>query len=203
MRWAVAMVMLLTACSVPAPEPTPDLRPTVEALVNQRLAEKEQQALIDVAVQRQLESIRATPTPTLSPTATRIIPTPVPTGTPTPTPTPTPTATPRPSPTPDLRGLNWIDRELVTTGQLPLIPEWLFPPNTGQTLVFKTQLGDRVAQGQKIRLVGIPDWCTLKPTQRLKLMEYAVWLGNNIYDWLDEQYSIRAVWDRCPPAASY
>ena len=28
----------------------------------------------------------------------------------------------------DLSGLTWIDRELVLTGELPRIPNWLFPP---------------------------------------------------------------------------
>jgi hypothetical protein len=207
----VFVLLILTACSVAPPEPTPDIRPTAEALVNQRLAEKEREALIEVAVQQQLGAIRATPTPlqTSTPTATPL-PTPEPTATPVPTPTPrpAPTATPRPMATPDLGHISWIDRELVLTGQYPLI-EWMWGPTPENPWVYLGNTkrwavhGDRIAKDQEIAVLSAQAWCRLKPTERLKLMEYAVWLGNNIYDWLDQQYGIQGAWSRCPPAGSY
>ncbi len=103
----------------------------------------------------------------------------------------------------DLSRHNWIDRELVLTGQLPLIPNWLFPPQTEEPFVANTKKGDRVAQGQEILGLSDEDWCWLKPTQKLMLMDYAEWLGNNIDDWLDEQQEVRRALDRCPPASSY
>ena len=60
-----------------------------------------------------------------------------------------------------------------------------------------------VTQGKYIRTLSSQSWCQLSPTQRLMLLDYAVWLGNDIYDWLDQQYGIRAAWNRCPPAGSY
>ena len=46
---AIAFVFLFSACNLvtasdASPEPIPDLQPTVEALVNQRLAEMQQEA---------------------------------------------------------------------------------------------------------------------------------------------------------------
>jgi hypothetical protein len=201
-------LLVLVACNfaTPAtPAPTPDLQPTIEALVSQRLAEKEREAAIQALVNQQVADI-LTPEPTPTPTATPLpTPTPEPTMTPVPTPTPrpAPTATPQPTATPDVSQLNWIDRELVLSGQLPLIPEWLFPPNTTEPFIAGTKLGDRVAQGQEVLILSAQGWCRLKPTERLMLLEYTVWLGNNIYDWLDQQWSIRVAWNRCPPAGSY
>jgi len=92
----------------------------------------------------------------------------------------------------DLSRLNWIDRELVLTGELPLIPHWLFSPVTEEPFVWNAEYGDRVAQGQELR-VSAQDWCWLNPTRKLTLMEYAEWLGNNTDDWLE-----RGALDRCP-----
>ena len=103
----------------------------------------------------------------------------------------------------DLSGLDWIERHLVLKGELPLIPNWLFPPKTSEPFVDKAGKGDRVAQGQKIMRLSIQDWCGLHQTHKLMLMDYAVWLGNDIDDWLEKQYGIRAALDRCPPADSY
>jgi len=94
----------------------------------------------------------------------------------------------------DLSRLNWIDRELVLTGELPLIPHWLFSPVTEEPFVWNAEYGDRVAQGQELR-VSAQDWCWLNPTRKLTLMEYAEWLGNNTDDWLE-----RGALDRCPLA---
>ncbi len=94
----------------------------------------------------------------------------------------------------DLSRLNWIDRELVLTGEQPLIPHWLFSPVTEESFVWDAEYGDRVAQGQELR-VSAQDWCWLNPTRKLTLMEYAEWLGNNTDDWLE-----RGALDRCPLA---
>ncbi len=93
----------------------------------------------------------------------------------------------------DLSQLNWIDRELVLTGQLPPIPDWLFPPIAEESFVEKTEKGDRVAQGQEMLRWSGADWCRLTPTRKLMLRDYAVWLGDNIDDWL-----VRGARDRCP-----
>ena len=103
----------------------------------------------------------------------------------------------------DLSDLNWIERELVVTGELPPIRNEFFPPRVEQRIVANTRKGDRVAQGQKINAVSDEDWCSLSATGRLMLKDYAVWLGNDISDWLDEQHKIRWAMDRCPPADSY
>ena len=100
----------------------------------------------------------------------------------------------------DLSQLNWIDRELLLTGQLPPIPDWLFPPRTEEPVVAKTEKGDRVAQGQEFWLLRRGEWCGLSPTERLMVMDYVVWLGNDTSDWLDERGEIRWAMDRCPPA---
>ena len=92
----------------------------------------------------------------------------------------------------DLSTLNWIDRELALTGELPRIPDWLFPPITSEPFVWKAEKGDRVAKWQELRL-SAQDWCWLKPTKKLMLMDYAGWLGNDIDDWLE-----RGALDRCP-----
>jgi hypothetical protein len=217
MHSALATLLLLTACSVATPEPTPDLQPTVEALVNQRLAERE--ALVEVAVQKQLEAIRSTPTPMPTPAA-RPLPTPTPEPTATPVPTLRPTATPRP--VISLSSTNWI--ELVhAEGLLPLIPEWLEPYVIGdseyaQTLVLSAAargafpppppgetcaLPRAVWQGQEFTQIPSQAWCQFSPTQRFAVLEYADWLGNNIYDWIDQQSGIQVVWNQCPPAGSY
>ncbi len=103
----------------------------------------------------------------------------------------------------DLSRLNWIDRELVLTGQLPLLPNWFFPPLAEEHFVTNAEKGDRVAQGQELSLLSRGEWCPLSGTERLMVMDYAVWLGNNKNDWLDEQTWIKWAWDRCPPADSY
>jgi len=106
---AAGAVLLISACDFvkatnPTPEPTYDLQPTVDALVNQRLAKTQQEATVKAEVQRVVAQILApTPTrviapkdmPTLTPTA---MPAPTPKVVPTaaPTPTPIPTPTPRP-----------------------------------------------------------------------------------------------------------
>lgn len=101
----------------------------------------------------------------------------------------------------DLSDLNWIDREVVLTGELPRIPNWFFPPLTEEPIVTNAEKGDRVAQGQEF-WVGGKDWCGLKDTQRLMLMDYVVWQGQTISDWVDSQ-RLTSVMDRCPPAAIY
>ena len=93
----------------------------------------------------------------------------------------------------DLSQLNWIERELVLTGQLPFIPKWLFPPFTEEPFIAKTEKGDRVAQGQEMQSMSTRDWCSLEPTRKQMLMDYAEWLGHNIDDWL-----ARGALDRCP-----
>jgi hypothetical protein len=111
-------------------------------------------------------------------------PTRVPTIPPTAIPMPTLTPTARPTQVPpttatDLRTLNWIDRELRLTGQLPLIPAWLVP------LVSGAKSGDRVAKGQQ-PLAGITAWCQrLTPSQRWMYLEFVAWQGHNVADWLD------------------
>ena len=92
----------------------------------------------------------------------------------------------------DLSRLNWIDRELVLTGELPLIPHWVFSPVTEEPFVWNAEYGDRVAQGQELEL-SAQEWCGLNPTRKLTLMGYAEWLGDNIDDWLE-----RGGLDRCP-----
>ncbi len=101
----------------------------------------------------------------------------------------------------DLSSLNWIERELILTGELPRIPKWFFPPLAEDRLVWNTKKGDRVAQGQKLRRLSSWDWCDLNAMERLMVKDYALWLGNNIDDWLDEQ-KIRDALVRCPPAVS-
>ena len=103
----------------------------------------------------------------------------------------------------DLSQLNWIDRELVLTGQLPPIPNWLFPPIVEEPFLAKAEKGDRVAPGQEFWLLSRGEWCGLSATQRLMVMDYAVWLGNTISDWLEEQHAIQSSLDRCPPAVGY
>lgn len=76
---------MLVACGpIATPGPTPDLQPTVEALVNQRVAKMQQDAMNAKAKSIIAEMLAATPTPLPTPTAT-------PTKTPTPVPPPTPT----------------------------------------------------------------------------------------------------------------
>ena len=226
MRSVLAILILLTACSVATPESTPDLQPTVEALVNQRLEEKEREALIEVAVQKQLEAIRATstPQPTPTPTATPLpTPTPEPTATPVPTTRPSSTATPQPTAKSyDVSHISWIDREIFSTGLPPMIPDWLGPyvigpadPYTLSAIARGTypltppppgeirKLPSRVWQGQELALISPQVWCQFSPTQRLMVLEYAYWLGNDIYDWLDQQSGISGAWNGCPPAGSY
>jgi len=102
----------------------------------------------------------------------------------------------------DLSNLNWIDRELVLTGELPRIPNWFFPPLAEERFIGNAEKGDRVAQGQEFWLLSRGEWCGLSPTERLKVMDYVVWLGNDTSDWLDEQKEIRRAWDLCPPGDS-
>ena len=97
--------------------------------------------------------------------------------------------------------LNWIERELVLTGQLPRIPDWFFPPLADERFLAKAKKGDRVAQGQKF-WIGDEDWCGMSATKRLMVMDYVVWLGTTISVWLEERDEIRWAMDRCPPAAS-
>ena len=58
-----------------------------------------------------------------------------------------------------------------------------------------------MAQGQNFWIED-EDWCDLKATQRLIVMDYVVWLGTTINDWLEERDEIRWAMDRCPPADS-
>ena len=83
---------VFTACTNPAPEPTPDLRSTITAQVQEQLA------AIPTATQQPTYTPLPTftPYPTLTPSPTG---TPYPTYTPAPTPEPLPTHTPYPSPT--------------------------------------------------------------------------------------------------------
>ena len=101
----------------------------------------------------------------------------------------------------DLSKLDWIERELVLTDELPRIPNWFFHPLAEEPFLLKAEKGDRVEQGQKF-WIDDRDWCDLEATQRLMVMDYVEWLGTTIDDWLDEQNRIRLVWDRCPPADS-
>ncbi len=102
----------------------------------------------------------------------------------------------------DLSNLNWIDRELVLTGELPRIPNWFFPPLAEERFIGNAEKGDRVAQRQEFWLLSRGEWCGLSPTERLMVMDYVGWLGNDTSDWLDEQKEIRRAWDRCPPGDS-
>ena len=117
-RSAIALVLLLVACTEPspAPEPTPDIAATVQAAIQAALPTPAPTPDLDATVQARLEATIAamptaapppTPTATPRPTATpnpTATPTPAPTATPTPAPTqtPRPTATPTPVPTPSL-----------------------------------------------------------------------------------------------------
>ena len=150
-------------------------------------------------------SAEPTPTPTATPVATPAplpTPTPVPTATSTiaPTPTPTPTLTPTPTPTPvDLSQLNWIERSSYVNGELPEISSWLLP------LVESGEEGDSVA-GQTVLIPTAEQWChTLLPSERLKLLDYVVWLGYHYEDWVWQVgRTIGDDWlSRCPPASSY
>lgn len=142
-----------------------------------------------------------------SPTATQL-PTPDPTPEPTvtstelptvtPIPTPTPTLTPTPTPV-DLMQLDWIERYNYVDGELPSIPDWLEP------LVDDAEEGDTV-EGQTVLIPTFEQWChTLLPSERLKLLDYVVWLGYHYGDWVWQVG--RAIGDdwlsRCPPASSY
>ena len=117
-RSAIALVLLLAACTEPspAPEPTPDIAATVQAAIQAALPTPAPTPDLDATVQARLEATIAamptaapppTPTATPRPTATpnpTATPTPAPTATPTPSPTqtPRPKATPTPVPTPSL-----------------------------------------------------------------------------------------------------
>ncbi len=101
-----------------------------------------------------------------------------------------------------LSKLNWIDREIILTGDLPRIPDWFFPPHAEERFIWSAEKGDRVAQGQEFWQWTRAEWCALSPTERLMVMDYVGWLGNDTSDWLDEQNFIRSAWDRCPPADS-
>ena len=141
------------------------------------------------------------PTPTATPVPTPV-PTPEPTATPTEAPTATPARTPTPTPTPtpvDLAQLDWIERNNYVDGELPPIPDWLAP------LVDDAEDGDTV-EGQTVLIPTAEQWChTLLPSERLKLLDYVVWLGYHYEDWVWQVG--RAIGDdwlsRCPPANSY
>jgi hypothetical protein len=102
----------------------------------------------------------------------------------------------------DLSDLNWIERELVLTGDLPRIPNWFFSPPAEEHFIWNAKKGDHVAQGQEFGLLSRGEWCELSPTERLMVMDYVAWLGNDTSDWLDEQKEIQQAWDRCPPGDS-
>ena len=102
----------------------------------------------------------------------------------------------------DLSDLNWIERELVLTGELPRIPNWFFSPPAEEHFIWNARKGDRVAQGQEFGLLSRGEWCELSPTERLMVMDYVEWLGNDTSDWLDEQKEIQRAWDRCLPGDS-
>lgn len=144
--------------------------------------------------------------------------------TPMPTATPrlAPTAAPRPTATPEFGHINWIDLEIFSTGLPPMIPDWLRPfvigptdPYTASAILRGVLPGgpapsgtvrsepSRVWKGQELVLISPQTWCGFSPTQRLMVLETAVWLGSNINYWLDQQSGILAAWGQCPPAQSY
>ena len=121
----------------------------------------------------------------------------------TPPPIPTPTQTPI-----DLSQLNWIERELYLTGELPLIPEWM-----PKGILEGPHEPGRISRQLEVKAPSVQTWCELLPSQRLKLMELVVWEGQDIYDWVyyvtktsPAPYGggVAVHWlDRCPPAGSY
>ena len=124
-----------------------------------------------------------------------------------------------PTPTPNpLSGLSWIEREINRTGRPPQTPDWLFPYVVGPidpytlnairrgTLELEPatpgefrRVPGLVWSGQELVLISSQTWCGFSPTQRLMVVELALWLGDNF----DRQSGIWEVWNRCPPAASY
>ena len=124
--------------------------------------------------------------------------TPIPIPAPAPTPTPAPTSTPMPTSV-DPGQLDWIERHRHENGELPLIPGWLAP------LVDNAVEGDTV-EGQTVLIPTAEQWChILRPSDRLKLLDYVTWLGYHYEDWVWQVG--RAIGDdwlsRCPPASSY
>ena len=123
-------------------------------------------------------------------------PTPAATATPAPTPAPAPTPTPTPV---DLGQLNWVERYEYENGVLPGIPGWLAP------LVEDAEEGDTV-ESRTVLIPTAQQWChSLRPSDRLKLLDYVTWLGYHYEDWVWEVgRAIGEDWlSRCPPAASY
>ena len=221
MRTVLGLVALLGVSCATQPAavpqaPTPDIAATVDAAVVAALAEatptsESVSANIDLAAT--IEAYRrlypepspsSTPLPTVAPS-----PTPTPKRTPAPGPTPTPmavaTMTPTPTPRPtathtatpvDLATLNWIDRELYLTGELPFVPEWLMAVLKGGEIEPNPSWAPtavRLSKEISFRALSAQGWCRLLPSQRRALLELVVWQGHNLDDWLWEQYSIRGV----------
>jgi len=179
----VGFLFLLSACdfvpaSNPVVEPTPNLQATVEAMVNQRLEAIEQKSLFEVAVERQMVVVRATPTP--SPTATpqpSPMPEPTPTATPIPTPTMVPTKTASPSPTVTPVPNNWIDKYQHQYGTLPQYPDWLIP-------LFPGRQGETISKAHTMSYVpNVRLWCNdMSPSERRMLLEFYEWRGEQAWD---------------------
>ena len=193
-----------TPTPLPTATPTVDIASTVAAEVATQIA------AIPTATPIILTPTPVpTPLPTVAPTATPTkVPTATPTATPTMIPTRTPIPTPRPTATPiDLSQLKWMDREYVLTGQYPLVPEWL------EAIIFHQTPEGRLTrkltpglEDQPLRSPSSQYWCQrLKPSERLKLLEYVVWMGFHLQDWMAY---VRAsggnlMFIQCPPATYY
>ena len=192
------------------PTPTPTTGPTSTPLVSQGAALDTDPASADIASADILEALgqvegrlrlvesRLDSLLDASRKGVSVGPSPTPTRAPTPTPTPAPTTTPTPAPV-DPGQLDWIQRHQHEHGELPAIPGWLAP------LVENAGEGDTV-EGQRVLIPTAEQWChLLRPSDRLRLLEYVTWLGYHYEDWVWEVG--RAIGDdwlsRCPPAGSY